>query len=409
MEKSKKVTILANTVLIGFVLAVIFHYVLGFYLAKPFPFNTFLFNPFLAFGDFTSLLPKIKDFTPYAPPGEWQQYFPLSYLILVPFAYIKNQLLAISVYLLIFVGSFNFINTKMFSCKGLNKALNFQNILIMTFISYPFLCLVDRGNFDMILFLIFALFVFAFQSKKYKTAAILLGILNGMKPFSLLFLILFLFEKRYKEFFFSIATSFLLIFGGFMLFKGNIFDQISVMVQSWMWFKQTYIYDKGTWGFINSSSLFPPLKMAFYVYNPFHMISMDLLAKIYGYFSFIFTIFIGVFTFKEKVFWKRISLIVLYTLLIPHNIYDYKLIFLFVPIYLFINAQKSRFDLAYTFLFGLLLISKHYYIIDLSDGVNRFSLSTILNPMIIMIFIGLIIYEQFLNKKSGEKIEESHE
>lgn len=406
MEKFKKISILANIVLVGFVLAVVFHYVLGFYLAKPFPFNTFLYLPSLVFDDFTTLLPKIKGFAPYTPPSEWQNYFPLSYLIMAPFAYIKNKLVASFLFLLIFVGFFNYMNMKIFKCENLNKIQNFQNIFILTFISYPFLCLVDRGNFDMIIFIFFAFYIFAFQSKKYQTAAILLGIINAFKPFSLLFLILFLFEKRYRELFLSIGTSFLLILGGFLIFKGNIFNQISVMVQSWIWFKHIYIYGNGTWGMINNSSLYPLLKFMFCGYNFYNIMSVATLAKFYGYFSLFCTVAVGILAWKEKVFWKRINLIVLYTLLIPNCIYDYKLIFLFVPIYLFVNSDKGKFDLIYTFLFGLLLIPKHYYIIDLLDNVNRFSLSMILNPLIMMIFIGLIIYEQFSNQ---QKIEEKNE
>lgn len=405
MEKYKKVSLLANIVLVGFVLAVIFHYVLGFYLGKPFPFNSFLFNFSLIFNDFTNFLPKIKGFAPYTPPADWQQYFPLSYLTLEPFAYIKSQLLSCFLYLLVFVSFFYYINIKFFHCDGLRKGQNYQNILILTFISYPFLCLVDRGNFDMILFIFFAFFIFVFQAKKYQLAAVLLGVLNAFKPFSLLFLLLFLFEKKYREFFLSIGTSFLLIIGGFLCFKGNIFDQISVMLQSWILFEKQYIYDRGYFGMINSSSLYPVLKFFLCGYKFEKLISIKILADIYKYFSMVVTILIAFFTFKEKVFWKKISLITLYTLLIPHNIYDYKLIFLFVPIYLFVNAEKTKLDLLYTILFGLLLIPKHYYIIDLMDGINRFSLSMILNPLILLIIIGLIVYEQFPN----EKIEEINE
>lgn len=409
MDKDNKISIITNIILVGFVLAVIFHYVLGFYLGKPFPFSSFLFNPSYAFDDFTGLIPKLIGFAPYSPPSDWQQYFPLAYLILTPFAYIKTQLLACLLYLSIFITFFCWFNIKMFNCEKLNKGQNYQNILILTFISYPFLCLVDRGNFDMILFIFFTFFIFAFQAKKYQLAAILLGVLNAFKPFSLLFLLLFLFEKRYREFFLSIGASFLLIIGGFLCFKGNIFDQISVMLQSWILFEKQYIYDRGYFGMVNSSSIYPVLKFALCGYKFNKLISIKMLADIYKYFSMVFTVLVAFFTFKEKIFWKKISLITLYTLLVPHNIYDYKLIFLFVLIYLFVNAEKSKFDLLYTILFGLLLIPKHYYIIDLMDGINRFSLSMILNPLIILTIIGLIVYEQFLNKTSEKKIEEINE
>jgi len=83
----------------------------------------------------------------------------------------------------------------------------------------------------------------------------------------------------------------------------------------------------------------------------------------------------------------------LYMLLIPISVYDYKLIFLFVPLYFFVNEkQPSKFDKIYTILFGLLLIPKHYWIVPL-DELNRLSISTWLTPFLMVVFAILIIWE----------------
>jgi len=120
------------------------------------------------------------------------------------------------------------MNIKMFGCKSLTKMQYFQNIFILTVVSYPVLYLVDRGNFDLFLFVMFALFVYAFKSEKYFLASILLAVQNACKPFAVLFLLLFLFKKRYKEAFFSIILTIILIIGGFMILKGDFWNQIIV-------------------------------------------------------------------------------------------------------------------------------------------------------------------------------------
>lgn len=404
MEKTNKVLLLSSIVLVGFVFAVIFYYVMGFYLLKPYPFNTFLLQPSIAFSDFADMMPLVKDFAPFNRHSYWVNYFPLAYILLFPFSFIKPLILSYLLFISGFLSSLTFMNTKYFYCKTLTKIENFQNIFILTALSYPVLSVLDRGNFDMILFIFFAAFIFLFKKEKYLLSAVVLAVMNAIKPFTLIFLVLFLFKKRFKELFFNIIITTLLVIGGFMLLHGNFFDQVSTLILNLASFQQKYIYSLTYWGMGNTSSLFSCLKILFCIFPSNPIISTALLAKIYTYLSLFATIITILFASREKVFWKQISLLTLYMLLIPQIIFDYKLIFLFIPIYLFINAkEKSRFDLTYIILFGLLLIPKHYFIIDLLDHMNKLTLSAIINPLIMIIFIGLIIFEQIQSKEKKEQ------
>ena len=86
MDKSKKILLLSNIVVIGFVIAIVYHYILGSYLAKPYPYNTFLWPANIAFGDFTDFLPAAKNLNPFRLVNPYTNYFPLAYLIIFPFA-----------------------------------------------------------------------------------------------------------------------------------------------------------------------------------------------------------------------------------------------------------------------------------------------------------------------------------
>lgn len=404
MEKREKVLLISAIILVGFVFAVFFHYILGFYYELNYPFNTFLYKPAQFFNDFTAIIPKLNGFAPYSPPAVWQNYFPLAYLILTPFLYFKNLILAYFVFLSVFLGFFGYWSKKFLKLENLSGMDNFQIFFIMTFLSYPFLLIVDRGNFDMAIFILFAFFVFAFQEKKYQKAAIFLGIINAMKPFSLLFLILFLFEKKYREFFLSIGTSFLLVIGGFMLFKGNIFNQISVMLQSFIWAEKMYILQNNVNLHLSiTSSLFGSLRELLFKYPmfiPSNLISNETLLNIYKPLSLFLTAMTVFLTWREKVFWKKITLLVCYMLVVPHFVIDYKLIFLFVPLWLFINAEeKTKFDLLYIVLFGLLLIPKRFIVLFFPQGIQFIEVSVLFNPFIMLFLMFLIGYDQKNIKK----------
>jgi tetratricopeptide (TPR) repeat protein len=60
--------------------------------------------------------------------------------------------------------------------------------------------------------------------------------------------------------------------------------------------------------------------------------------------------------------WKKVALLTFAALLFPHVSADYKLIHLFLPLVLFINAPGGfRHDKLFTWFFGLLLIPKSYH------------------------------------------------
>lgn len=400
MEKSQKVLILSSIILVGFTIAVIYHYVLGFYYKLGDTYNSFCWSWLNPFDDFASIINLIKTLTPFEKTNIYVNYFPLTYILLYPFCLFTNKLFAYLIFLFPFLAYFLTLNKKNFYCENLLPLQNFRNIFILSFISYPFLILLDRGNFDIFLFLILGLFIYAFNNKKYFLAAVLIALENACKPFFAIFLVLFLFKKKFKEFFFSLIISFLLIIGGFLVLKGDFYSQISTLIINLAQFKLSYVYANNDLGTFASSSLYMCLKIILTRILMFSANSIYFLVKSYNILYLLFTGIILFFTYKEKIFWKQITLLSLQALLLPYLVNDYKLIFLFIPVWFFVNEKNSKFDLIYTILFGLLLIPKNIIIpTPYLFPDSNFSLSVILNPLIMLIFIMLIIFEQFYNKK----------
>lgn len=424
MEKENKINILALIILVGFAVGVVYHYILGFYFGMKAPFNSFVFPAYRAFCDFINILPYVKDFNPYQVVNPWIAYFPLCYIILFPFTLIKSKIIAYLIFLSIFLSFFIPMNIKMLYSKAYSKLQNFQNIFIITFLSYPVLYALDKGNFDLFLFIILAGFVYSFKKEKYMASAVFLALHNAMKPFPILFLLLFLFKKKYKEFFLSIILTILLVIGGFMVLNGNFFDKIVVFIKATC-FMDLYYYNYDNFGLDFTSSLFFPLKWLFCKIGNPPLLTTYTFIKCYNLFFKIMVLFIVFFTWREKVFWKQVTLLTSSMLLLPYLIYDHKLIFLFIPLWLFINSkEKSSFDLAYTILFALLFIPKDFIFINsvafknpmlllFLAGGNDFiihhiywsfiSLSVILNPIIMLALFTLIIIDQFKKQKNKEE------
>lgn len=403
MEKSEKVTWLATIVLVGFAVGILFHYVLGSYLHAGIPLNSFLSNDVsdsvrFYFYDFSTPIYLVKNLSPYlGTPQEFVNYFPMGYLLFYPFSLIKNFYLSYILYLLVFLIPFVCLNHRFLSCNNLGKIDNFKNIFILSFISYPILCLIISGNLDMILYFFVLGFVYSFYKEKYLLAALLLAVANAAKPFFLIFLFLFLFKKKWKEFFWSLILTVIFILGGFFIFKGSLFSQIHLLSESLIIFKVRFI-DGSNALILGSSDMFLALKYMLCTITK--IISGPDLLK---WFSILYPIVISIvlfFSYREKTFWKQIALITLCILTFSPVVLDYKLIYLYIPLLLFMDSkEKSKFDLVYIILYGLMLIPKKVLMIGLNAGIF---LSKITNPFIMLSFIVLIIFEQIYNHKKSE-------
>lgn len=419
MIKSKKIKLLSAIILVGFLVAIVFHAFLGICMKLPYPYNTFLFSPKDSMGDFTGMLVFIKDFAPFHEVNSWVNYFPLAYILLFPFTFIKNQVLAYFIFAAMFLTVLIYGNIKNLWCEDLSKKRNIINIFICTFLSYPVMMALDRGNFDMFLFILFAAFIYLFKSEKYFLSAIVLAIANAIKPFTLIFLVLLLFKKRYKDAFLSVIISALLVIGGFMMLKGEFINQIATFIINLRIFEFMYVSNNSklaNLGMHGGSSLFMALKLFFVRLGAYPIIPLALLIKLYNVFSIFITTVTVYFAYKERLFWKQITLLTVYILLMPYLINDYKLIFLYFPLWFFINSkmtaeeenlEESRkkaarnSDLWYVILFGLLFIPKNIIIpTPFFYPGTFFSLAIILNPIILSLIGGRIIFEQiYLNKE----------
>lgn len=408
MEKSEKVLLLSTIILVGFVSAVIFHYILGFYLDWGSPFNSFLLDSKNIWVDFSNNYTLATSLNPYRQINAFVNYLPIAYILIFPFTLIKNLIVSYCVFFSIFLSFLIFMNIKVFSCKNLDKMQNFKNIFILTAAFYPVLFVLDKGNFDMFLFILFALFIYAFKAEKYYPAAILLAIANVCKPLFILFLFLFIFKKRYKEFFLSIIIAIMLVVSGFLILKGGILNDIAVLLKSSAIFKYFYVYSNANnYGLSHTTSLFPMLKFIFCKATTTPIISVALLVKIYNILCLIINIIILFFTWKEKQFWKQITLLTCGFLLLPYFSFSYELIFLLIPVGLFINEKLTlKSDLTYTIIFALLFMPKNF-ILDL-NSINStialfFSIEIFLNPILLITIVSLIIFDQVKTFKNTDK------
>jgi len=421
MDKIQKQNLIAGIIFAGFIIAVIYHLFLGHVVDLSYPYNTFLFEPHVRFSDHFNIYNIFPQnlFNPYN-----QSHFPcvnyppfgtgLQYLLTkIP------SFLSFIIFLLISLIYFSYYNYK--NLKFNSPKPKLFNFITFTFLSYPFLICMDRANWEMLIFILIALFVDFFKKEKYFISSILLAFAAAIKIYPIIFIALFLSRKKIKEALFCCFAAVLLNFISLLFMEGSIISNLHYYSKQ----MSDYIYQYGVlngglgWG----SSLFGIVKIilfnlahsikpVYYQINntPFTFTSFmflndnfdfSMVQKALKIFSPIATGLIGLtglyVIFKEKELWKQTLLLFISAIIFAPISGDYKMLSLFIPMWLFINSsKKSKLDLIYAILFGLILIPKSYIQFFNTQGYNHFSSAIILNPFLLTTFWSLVFFN---NKK----------
>ena len=225
MDRNFKISAITTIIVVGFFLSISFHYYRGTIEGMPYPYNTFLFTPADRFMDFF-VARYVADLNPYFNSIVPSAQFPLvnlfDYLITLLPLNVSLQLFIILISIAFFSLTYLILwgGTKMSSRKLLE-------ILPITFLTYPFLFTIDRGNLEILLFIFLLFFLYFFLRENYALSAIFLSIASAMKIFPMVLLLLYLPKKKYRELILSIGMTALLSLGSLALFKGGL-KQISI-------------------------------------------------------------------------------------------------------------------------------------------------------------------------------------
>ncbi|EKE02629.1 MAG: hypothetical protein ACD_20C00350G0007 [uncultured bacterium] len=423
MNRENKISVISLIIVIGFVLSIFYHYILGVYLNLGYPFNTFLFIPQDRFMDFFNACTASRDLNPYLQTDILVNYFPFAFVIIYLFTIMPLNIsftLFVSFFILYFF-YYNYINLKS-AYSNINKIVLIRNTFIFSFMTYPFLITIDRGNFEILLFILMSLSVYFYLKKDFLKSILFLAVPAAMKLYPITLAILFLSDKKYREFFYTIFIAGSLNILSLFLFKNGVIMNIGYFLGNL--YKANHGYIIGNLALGHGTSLYGVLKIIiFKLYSSVQikylsgfiplivlklqgMLTPDVISnalRIYTAVVLILFLLITLYViFIEKQFWKKVALLIFSAIIFTPMSGGYKLLHLFIPLWLFINDKNiSRYDLFYVISFGLLLIPKDY----LYFAFDRiYTISIILDPTIITAMMVMIIFEGIKNRKSANII-----
>ena len=392
-SREERIKYTAFILVVGFLMAV-FYLIGQSILGYTYPKNTFLFNPGNMFSDFIGPVNN-PDIITYS-------FFMASIKL---FFYHFGTEISLVLFLVGSIAFLTLINIKEIAGKKFNTTSIFY-AAVFSLLSYPVLFAINRGNFELWVFVLLYLFSYYLNQKRFIRSAIFLSLAISLKIFPAVFLIVMLSCKKFKAAIYACLFTLCTTLISLAVFASRSSHNVSKLISQYVntytiGYVKEYVVDNRGLDF--GHSLYGLLKLRIFSFykttnitdvtlkkittllNSYTRIQISLLVILSAYILFI-----------EKELWKKITLMVIAMNLLPFVSSDYKLINFFIPLYLFINKkEKSRIDFLYIILFSLLLVPKNYYtvLLNLPDT----SLSVLLNPLIMIILALFILFEGFKN------------
>ena len=364
---SKRAWTTGLIVLFGTLFAVALCLINVYLLDKPFyPYGT-VFSPWPdTFGDLMFTLNVVLgNMQPYQYLGH--NYFPFTYVLLYPLRMFPAQTGALLCLLIFASFMFAYVKQSLKKIPG-----SFWLMFIFTLFCYPVLFVAERANIEMFIFMFLAGFVWAYNKKYFYAAAAFTALAISLKLYPAVFLVLFAKDKLFKQISFALALSIILFYISMLLTGNNMHGLITNLA----YFNDRYAL--GPWGVSASHNLYSLLRLPLNVMLNYNSMSMETYRGIVSCFSLPHLIFSFVFfaaaslivMFKEKSFWKNLFILTACSVWLPYVSFDYTLLDLLIPFFLFIWAKEpssAKEDLFYCVGFAVLFIPLNWYWMCVSE------------------------------------------
>ena len=367
---------------------------------KRYPFNTFLFRPEDKFNDFFNFWIQCRSLNPYlsVDPTPTRPYF--------PFAYLFNRLFMFegpwfSFYVYFGLCTLIIIILAFMILRKLGYLKVWPWYVVTLILSYPYIMVVDRGNPEISILLFLLVYIYHYIWSSRTIAVVSLAFVIAMKLTPLLFLVLYIKDKRYKEALYVALLALVLSIGSLWFLSivnpsTTLHDHFTAMLKNQFLF--TKHYGMGTEGMIFNHSLFSMIK---YFTLPelgnLQIIPFSSIVKYYNIFIVFFvSIVIGTIIYKRPATKIVITLIVCLMLVSPHASGDYKLINIYLPLLFWVsNFTRLTQSAIISILLSLIIIPKSYYHNHILEEASS---TVFITPTLLMISITILLFNQFIER-----------
>ena len=358
------------------------------------------------FDDYTNNLRYAAHGDPYLGGSVFLAQFPFLFVLSQLLSQLGEPEFSFSFFIVVFIAFLAWYCYRHISCKAWLPDL--RGVMILTFCSYPMVFAFERGNFEIIVFILVALFALLYRADHPWIAAPFLALAIALKPFPAGFLLIYLADRKFLQPMLVVLLAAVVTWLSYASFTSEIGVSFSRNLLGMNLYHDMYVLLN--FGICCSHSLFGAIKSYFALTSPAQLIEITRqLLPPYKIFAASFgCVAAVVIILVEKTLWKRFALVVFCMNLLPYVSADYKLLHLYIPLLMFLQSEaKERHEIWYACMFVLLFIPKNYGFITMDPALDiasgSINAATFLNPALMLIFSIALLADCLAVRMSGAK------
>lgn len=408
-----KIALLVLIVAAGFFAAVAYHYVMGLYLGRAWPANSFLYVPEDRFLDFKLVVRQSAGLDPFGQDIGGFAGAPFTQLVAYLFSLVRPAWLQLPLFFAAFFVVFLPMVKRLLCGPGVKLTYHhLPALFVMAFLTYPVLFAFDRANFDLLVCVSIFLFAFMYQGERYRASAAFMALAIALKPYAIVLAAVYLFHRRYRDLALVILGALLLSALSLALFKDGLLVEaqkyLSALSQTGTNLSggaaQNYTSD--LYGFLTAvikvvGNALGIDRAGTTMYLPAHPLATTL----YGLGAILAFLYFAIHLHRQpRPLWKVLAVLTILLVLLPYNSGDYRLTYLLMPLMMYLAVtERTPHDLLIVVLWGLLLVPKNYLTLDLAPPdyyphALHQHIGIIINPLLLVALLVSIAPEAFTLK-----------
>jgi len=376
---------LVTLVAVGWLVALLGHHLAGTVFGRPYPANTFLFDPGDRYNDLVNSWRQAQAGNPYIDGGTSAvaAYFPLVYLVLRVARALSRETLIVLYVLVTYAGlglaGLLFLRHERARWRADARwpAVVFF-VTLLGVLCYPLLFAVDRGNLDPLLALLLVAAWALIERGKFVSGALLVAVAAASKGYPLVWFALWLKRRGYRGLALGLGATFALVCLPGLCFEGGLATTLAGWRGGLDLFRAKYVVGPLSAHFSADAINGWRLASAWVGHTP----DMRAVVSTYEAAAAAWAAALAFFAlFVARSRWRELLALTLVMLVFPNVINDYKLVLLLPALLAWVAAPGGGWrDHVFWIAAALLMVPKHYFFLRDTDA----SISCVISPLLLV-------------------------
>jgi hypothetical protein len=379
--RRRVVSLLTACVFTGTFAAIVWHYFNAQYRLRGYPANTFLFRPTDRFKDFFEVYRNARAFG--SAGQENLVYSPVLHLFTKVMTVFPDRL-AFALVIAAFLATLAAVVWRWMTPDFGGRLLRLPQALVLTFFAYPVLFVIDRGNLEMVVFVLLAAFFYLYFAAHSRWAWLPLALAIAAKYYWATLLVLPLCDRQYRQSLYAVAgaiastlLSVVAIAWSSGLGIGHVLAITGSTLRGHFDMSNTLFtvqHGHSLWGVLIVIDRWTGDHLWLHGAGNIRRLYVVACLLLFGWVCF------RLLTHKHTD-WQRATVLVVCALLLPMENHDYTLIHLFLPLALFVLAAGcGRRWWLVALLFAVPLVPADYVYFSFQGFVYDVSTSVLVYP-----------------------------